>query len=124
MTTEKQTRAKKAKGSTVQKMTLDQFKIFIEGLAFFNEDWYPNKEQWKQIKLLINNLIIPEPVQQLQVNIPSGPISHVPSPEMQYDAGSEVRTPQRQFLGNSAGIPTRPKDELLPPAIGTASDFA
>lgn len=72
----------KKKPQKIKSMTIDEFKTYIEGMSFMNDDWVPNQAQWEQIKLLIANLKGNTVVQ------------HVVAPQHQH-VGGGVQFPQQ-----------------------------
>lgn len=52
-----------AKRKAVQKLTLEEFKAWIQGIeAFQPADWVPTKEQWANIRKHIDAIIVEEKV--------------------------------------------------------------
>jgi len=123
------------KKTKIEKMTIEEFKTFIKGLSFFDENWCPNKEQWEHIKQLIDNLRPDEPrasaVQNNAQNIVQerryvpAVQQHVENLEGEGD-GRIMPPPKQSFLDIPQPKPVgRAPDgtALLPPAREAISDF-
>lgn len=119
-------------------MTIDEFKSFIKGLAFFDENWHPSQDQWKHILTLIDNLKIPEvktayapqqgemsyagnPAYGVQPNFPDQPdqTGYVASPQQRGLASGDFNNPK---VGTRAVIDGK-SDYIKPSAKGADSEY-
>lgn len=132
----------KKKTQKIESMSIEQFKTFIKGLSFFDENWTPNKEQWEHIKLLIDNLKVESVVQSIMAPHQNREIGNLPNDPYQGESFTESVDPrvrQSNFLGGRQSAFTdsqrRPtavnpniterigNETILPSAIGQQSDF-
>ena len=78
-----------------KKMRVIELQSYINGIVDISgEDWYPNKEQWNSILLLIQN-IKPEPVVEVVREV-----SNTNSP--QYQSRQQPQQPQQNIIQQSS----------------------
>lgn len=128
-----------AKNKKIDSMSVDQFKQFIKGLSFFDENWVPNKTQWEHIKELIDHLkpevTTIEPKLTTSVQNTHALSSGIP----EYRQGGDyhnISNADNQSNFPKSNFPTQPRlssnepklerlggELILPPARDTGSEF-